>query len=47
MANVSAKLTVSFFRAEVAMLGCGGVYIGLKEGKGNAVGVCWMNVKES
>jgi hypothetical protein len=36
-ASVLEKHTVSIFRAEVAMLGNGGIYIGLEEGK--AVGV--------
>jgi hypothetical protein len=30
--NVSEKHTLSIFRAEVAMLGSGGIYIGLEEG---------------
>jgi hypothetical protein len=32
------KHTVSIFRAEVAMLGSGGIYIGLEEGKNEGVG---------
>jgi hypothetical protein len=32
-ANVSEKYTVSIFRAEVAILGSGGIYIGLEEEK--------------
>jgi hypothetical protein len=37
-ANVSQELTVSFFRAQVAMLGSIGIYIGLEEGKAGGVG---------
>jgi hypothetical protein len=37
-ANVSEKHTVSIFRAAVAMLGSGGFYIGLEEGKAGEVG---------
>jgi hypothetical protein len=37
-ANVSEKYTVSIFRAEVAMLGSGGIYIGLEEGDAEGVG---------
>jgi hypothetical protein len=36
--NVSEKHTVSIFRAEVVMLGSGGIYVGLKEGKAEGVG---------
>jgi hypothetical protein len=32
------KYTASIFRAEVAMLGSGGIYIGLEEGKAEGVG---------
>jgi hypothetical protein len=37
-ANVSGKHTFSIFRAEVTMLGSGGIYIGLEEGRAEAVG---------
>jgi hypothetical protein len=36
--NVSEKHTISIFRAEMAMLGSGGIYIGLEEGKAKGVG---------
>jgi hypothetical protein len=35
---VSEKHTVSIFRAEVAMLGSTGIYIGLEEGKAEGLG---------
>jgi hypothetical protein len=38
MINVSEKHTVSIFRAEVEMLGSGGIYVGLEEGKSEGVG---------
>jgi hypothetical protein len=37
-ANVSKKYSVTIFRAEVAMLGSGGIYVGLEEGKAEGVG---------
>jgi hypothetical protein len=37
-ANVFEKHTVSVFRAEMEMLGSGGIYIGLEEGKTDGVG---------
>jgi hypothetical protein len=37
-ANVSEKHTFSIFRAEVAMLGSGGIYIWLEEGMAEGVG---------
>jgi hypothetical protein len=37
-ANVSEKHTVSIFRAEVAMLGSGRIYIVLEEGNAERVG---------
>jgi hypothetical protein len=37
-ASVSEKHTVSIFRAEMAMLGSGGICIGLEEGKVEGVG---------
>jgi hypothetical protein len=36
--NVSEEHSVSIFRAEVAMLGSGEIYIGLEEGKAKEVG---------
>jgi hypothetical protein len=36
--NVSEKHTVSIFRAKVAVLGSGGIYMGLEEGKAEGVG---------
>jgi hypothetical protein len=36
-ANISEKHTVSIFRAEVTMLGSGGIYIGLEDGKAEGV----------
>jgi hypothetical protein len=37
-ASISEKHTVSIFRAEAALLGSGGTYIGLEEGKAEGVG---------
>jgi hypothetical protein len=37
-ANILEKHTVSILRAEVAMLGSGGIYIGLEKGKAEGVG---------
>jgi hypothetical protein len=37
-ASVSEKHTLSIFRGEVAMLGSGGIYIGLEEGKVERMG---------
>jgi hypothetical protein len=36
-ASISENHTVSVFKAEVAMLGSGGIYIGLHEGKAEGV----------
>jgi hypothetical protein len=41
-AYVSEKHTVSIFRAEVAMLGSGWMYIGLEEGKTEEVGLPFL-----
>jgi hypothetical protein len=41
-ASISEKHTVSIFRTEVAMLGSGGIYIGLEEGKAEGVGQSGM-----
>jgi hypothetical protein len=36
--NILEKYTVSIFKPEVAMLGSGGIYIGLDKGKAERVG---------
>jgi hypothetical protein len=39
--NVSEKHTVFSFRAEVTMLGSGGIYTGLEEGRDEGVDQSW------
>jgi hypothetical protein len=43
-ANVSENHTAPFFRAEVAKLGSGGIYIGLDEGKKEGMGQSGMRI---